>query len=144
MAAYFAAYYYEGRVYAPVSPFVTRVADRVWFDGGDMVVELHGRRVRIKGTPVDPAALHGLYVPVGAVLRALGASVRYEPSLHRMMVQLSPRTVVVSPSPFNAGEPQPLPTAVFSPTVLPTPRPVWTGSPLPRRTALPFPPRRLP
>lgn len=140
MAAYFDAYYYGGRVYAPVSPFVTRVADRVWFDGQDMVIELHGRRVRIKGTAVDPAALHGLYVPVGAVLRALGASVRYEPSLHRMTVQLTPRTVVASPSPFNAREPEALPTAVFTPTILPTPRPVWTGSPLPRRTALPLPP----
>jgi hypothetical protein len=144
MAAYVRAYFFEGRVYAPLSPLVTRLADRVWFDGPDAIIQRDGHRIRVKSAAVDPAALHGVYVAVGPVLRALGATVRYEPSGHRLAVQLAEHTVVALPTSFNPREPSPMPTAVFTPAVVPTPRPIWTGSPLPRRTGLPFPPVHLP
>lgn len=126
------AYIAGNRVYAPVSPLMTRLADRLWVDGNVLVIERDGRRVR---TP-----LHGGYVMAGTVLRGLGVPARYEPASHRFIVTTPLPAPVASPTPFNPAVPSVAPSAVFTPPEPATPRPIWTGSPLPRRTALPLPP----
>jgi hypothetical protein len=137
LAAYVRAYVAGGRVFAPVAPLITRLADRLWFEGDTLVVVRNGRSVRVRLAP-DAQSLDAAYVPAGAALRALGATVRYEPNEHRLLVSIPPHAVVVSPTPFNAAAPQVTPNAVFTTVPPPTPRPVWTGSPLPRRTPLPL------
>jgi hypothetical protein len=140
LAAYGRAYLAGGRVFAPVAPLLTRLADGFWFEGETLVVERAGRRVRVRLAPVFSSQLAGAYVPAGPVLRALGASARYEQSGHRLIVSVPLRAVVASPTPFNPALPSIAPSAVFTPMPAATPRPIWTGSPLPRRTALPLPP----
>jgi hypothetical protein len=140
LPAYVRAYVTEGRVFAPVSPLLTRLADRVWSENGALVIERGARRVRVTLGPVSPSALNAVYVMVAPILRALGASVRYDPAGHRLVVLTVERTVVASPTPFNPSVPAVAPSAVFTAPVPATPRPVWTGSPLPRRTPLPASP----
>lgn len=127
-------------MYAPVAPLLTRLADRFWFDGDTLVVQRGARRVRIRLAPRFSGELNGAYLPVGPALRALGASVRYDPAAHRLVVTVSARAVVAVPTPFNPAVPSVAPSAVFTPAPPSTARPVWTGSPTPRRTGLPFPP----
>jgi len=140
LPAYVRAYVSEGRVFAPVSPLLTRLADRVWTEGGTLVIARGGKRVRVTVGSVAPSALDTVYVMIGPILRALDASFRYEPAARRLIVVTPRRTLVASPTPFNPAVPSVAPSAVFTPAVPATPRPVWTGTPLPRRTPLPEPP----
>jgi hypothetical protein len=140
LAAYVRAYIAGGRVYAPVAPLITRLADRIWFEGDTLVVERDGRSVRVRLAPSPGQRFDAAYVPAGATLRALGASVRYDASRHRLLVSTPMRGGVASPTPFDAAAPEVAPSAVFTTVPPPTPRPVWSGSPLPRRTPLPAPP----
>jgi hypothetical protein len=140
LAAYVRAYAFEGRVYAPVSPLLTRLADRVWSQGDELVIQRGNVRIRVALAHSLAGQLNGDFVAVGPVLRALGASVRYEPSGRRLIVRVPPRAVVESPTPFDPNAPSVRPSAVFTAPVSPSPRPAWTGSPLPRRTPLPAPP----
>jgi len=140
LAAYVRAYVSGGRVYAPVEPLLTRLADRLWFDGETLIVQRGERSVRIRLDPRERAELRGTYVPAAATLRALGAAVSYDGAAHRLNVTVPIRAVIASPTPFNAAVPLVSPSAVFTPVPPSTPRPLWTGSPMPRRTALPFPP----
>ncbi|MBV8530893.1 MAG: hypothetical protein JO104_06215 [Candidatus Eremiobacteraeota bacterium] len=139
LASYEPAVLAHGRVLVPVSPLLTRAADRLWFDGDTLVLERAGRRVRVRMAAASVTQLDSAYVAAGPVLRALGVPVRYDPMMHRLVVSTPPQAVG-SPTPFNAALPSVVPTAVFTPPQQATPRPIWTGSPLPRRTALPLPP----
>jgi hypothetical protein len=139
---YARAYVTNGRVFAPVDPLLTRLANRLWFDGNTLVVQRDGRRVRI-AVPGGPAtALDGTYVAAGPVLQRLGVAVHYDAAGHRLLVRAGERETVASPTPFDAAAPEVPRTDVFTPSPVPSPRPIWTGSPMPRRTALPFPPPR--
>lgn len=129
-----------GRVYVPVAPLLTQFADRLWIDGNTLVVERQGRRVRVLLASRFAGEFGNAYVPAGPVLRSLGASVRYDPEGRRLIVTIPARGALASPTPFNPAVPSVAPAAVFTPPVPSTPRPIWTGSPLPRRTAVPFPP----
>jgi hypothetical protein len=140
LAAYAGSYLAGGRVFAPVSPLLTGLADRVWFDRGTLVIERGQRRIRVLLMPPRPDELNDTYVAAGALLRALGASVRYEPASHRLIVRLPSRTTLASPTPFNQAVVSAPPSSVFTPSPTSTPRPIWSGSPLPRRTPLPVPP----
>jgi hypothetical protein len=134
------AYLSGGRVYVPVAPLLTRLADRLWFEGDTLVVQRGERSVRIRLEPLYRWELRGAYVPAGATLRALGATVAYDGAERRLDVTVPVSTIVATPTPFNAAVPSVAPSAVFTPLTPSTPRPLWTGSPMPRRTALPFPP----
>lgn len=134
VAAYHRPYLWDGRVYAPVQPFVTSVAYRLWYEGDVLVVSRAGREARIRLLPRAPGALADVYVPVASILRALGARVTY--AALRLDVQVT-YVPLSSPTPFDAMQPSAPPQTVFTPIPSPTPRPVWTGSPLPRRTPLP-------
>jgi len=132
--AYHRPYAAGGHVFAPLRPFVTRVADRMWYEGDTLVIAREGHEVRIRLRPRTPDALDRTYVPLAAVLRDLGVTVSYES--RRFQIHLA-RTVLATPSPFNAALPSVAPRAVFTPVPAQTPRPIWTGSALPRRTPLP-------
>lgn len=140
LAAYVGAHVVAGHVYAPVSPLLTRLANRVWFLGNMLVIERGASRVRVRIASEAMAPLNGEVVAVAPILRAIGATVRYEAASHRLIVGTPPRAPVATPSPFHAEAPAVAPRAVFTPAETPTPRPRWTGSPLPRRTALPLSP----
>ncbi|HYL27582.1 MAG TPA: hypothetical protein VEW74_07085 [Candidatus Nitrosotalea sp.] len=139
---YVRAYVAGGRVFAPVDPLLTRLADRLWTADGWLVAERDGRRVRVRLEPSFHGQLDAAYFPAGPALRALGVAVRYEPELRRLTVVLPARAAIASPSPFEAAAPSVAPSSVFTPAPPQTPRPIWTGTPLPRRTALPLPPPR--
>jgi hypothetical protein len=140
LPAYVRAYVTEGRVFAPVSPLLTRLADRVWSEDGALVIQRGSKHIRVTVRTVSPAALNTIYVMVAPILRALGASVRYEPAGRRLIVLTPQRSAVTSPTPYNPWVPAVAPSAVFTTAPPATPRPVWTGSPLPRRTPLPASP----
>jgi len=140
LRAYARAYIANGRVFAPVDPLLTRLADRLWFEGDTLIVQRGGRRVRVPVAGGPAAALDGAYVPAGPVLAELGVAARYDSATHRLLVRVGEREIVATPTPFNPAAPAVAPTELFTPSPAPTPRPVWTGSPLPRRTALPYPP----
>ncbi len=142
LAAYQRAYLADGRIFAPVAPLITRIADRFWLEGGILVVERDGHLAQVRLAPSADGELGAAYVPAGPVLRALGASVRYDPAGRRLVVTLPARGALASPTPFNPAASSAAPRAVFTPFEAPTPRPLWTGSPMPRRTALPLPPPR--
>lgn len=107
LAAYTRAYLIGNRVYAAVSPLLTRLADRLWVDGDVLVVERDGRRVR--------TLLQGGYVRAGVVLRGLGVPAHYEPAGHRLIVTTPLPAPVASPTPFNSAVPRVAPSAVFTP-----------------------------
>jgi len=140
LAAYRRAYLAGGRIFAPIAPLLTRLGDRAWLEGSTLVIQRAGRTVRIDLSGNASGRLDAVDVPVGPALRALGLAVRYDRARNALLVTVSRRAVVASPTPFDPAAPSVAPSAVFTPLVPPTPRPVWTGSPLPRRTALPFPP----
>ena len=135
--SYNGAYETAGRVYAPLRPFVTSIADRIWFDGDRLTIVRDGRSVTVRMAARRPEALDHAYVPIAAVLRSLGEYVDYKKG--QMFVRTHPLAVVATPSPFDPSQPSASPRPVFTPVPVPTVRPVWTGSPLPRRTPLPFP-----
>jgi hypothetical protein len=138
LAAYRHAYFTAGRVFAPVTPLLARVADRIWLDGGTLVVERAGRRVRVRLAPAPTRA--AAVVAIGPVLRSLAIPVQYDGRARRLLILVPARTPVASPTPFDASRPTAPPSVVFTPSPSPAPRPLWSGSPLPRRTPLPIPP----
>lgn len=133
--AYHAAYLLGGHVYAPLRPFVTRVAYRLWYEGETLVIARGDRQVRLRLQPRQPSALDVAYVPLADILRGLGAAVTYQPNHLEIRTRYIPLS---SPTPFNPALPSAAPQTIFTPVPVPTPRPVWSGSPLPRRTPLPI------
>jgi hypothetical protein len=107
-----------------------------------LVIERGARRVRVRLEKTFPDQFDGAYIAIGPVLRALGASLSWEPKRRRLIVRLPERGNVATPTPFDPVAPSAPPATVFTPSPPVTPRPIWTGSPLPRRTPLPLPPPR--
>jgi hypothetical protein len=137
LAAYNGAFVSRGHVYAPVRPFVTQFADRIWYEGAELVIASGSRTVRVRLAGALSGGIDRTYVPLAAVARALGVSARWERG--RLLLSRPAALAVATPTPFSALSPQVAPRAVFTPMPVPTPRPVWSGSPLPRRTPLPAP-----
>ncbi len=136
--SYTGAFESAGRVYAPLRPFVTTIADAMWFDGDSLIIVRDGRSVIVRIPSREPDALDHAYVPLAAVLRSLGEIVEYQP-FGRIVVRSPYAAVVTTATPYNGSVPSAAPSAVFTPAPVATPRPVWTGSALPRRTPLPYP-----
>ena len=140
LASYVRAYVAGGRVFAPVAPLVTRLADRVWYEGDTLVVQRGARRVRVRLAQTVPEQFDGAYIAVAPVLQALGASLFWDPKRRVLLVRLPKQSGVGTPAPFDPAAPSAPPAPVFTPSPPVTPHPEWTGSPLPRRTPLPLPP----
>lgn len=139
IAAYGPAYVVDGRTYAPLAPYVTRMADRVSYDGRVLVLSRGERRAILRLEPVAPDALDRQYVALAPVLRALGVTVRYDGATKTVEVGTPPLVAVESPAPFDPLAPQVQPHVVFTPAPLPAPPIVWHGPAVPRRTPLPYP-----
>jgi hypothetical protein len=139
VSAYASAYVVGGRAYAPLLPYVTRVADRIGYRGWMLVVTRGERQVRIRLANVSPGALDAQYVALAPVLRGLGESVSYDSRTHTVEVRSPQARVVASPAPFDPLAPQVAPRVVFTPAPSPMPRVIWRGPATPRRTPLPYP-----
>jgi hypothetical protein len=141
-----------GRVMVPATA-ITRFADRVAVDPlGTITIEGRGHRCtlrigiaeatcddRTRPLELSPFFREGTaFVPLADVARALGGEVVYDVPSGTAAVQLPPDRRVETPAPFDPRAPQATPTTVFTPQPpSPTPRPAESGSPRPRRTAVP-------
>jgi hypothetical protein len=136
LAVYVRARILDGRVYAPLS-LVRMLVDRMWLEDRTLVVERDGRRARVPLALRFDGDLDVSAVAVAPLLRALGDDLHYQPATRTLDVR-APQTPVASASPFG-GAPQPA-RSVFTPEPAGTTKPVWSASPLPRRTPLAPPP----
>ncbi|HUZ50568.1 MAG TPA: hypothetical protein VMW12_12655 [Candidatus Dormibacteraeota bacterium] len=138
VAAYIQPYLARGRTLAPVRPFATALAARVWSDRGVLVLQRGSRTVRIRMLARMPDALDRAYIPIAPILRALGAQVRYDPRRRVVEVRIGSAMPVAAPTPFNPSERRLPMRAIFTPVPVATERPRWTGPAIPRRTPIPF------
>ncbi|HVA27031.1 MAG TPA: hypothetical protein VNF68_02560 [Candidatus Baltobacteraceae bacterium] len=124
----------DGHVYAPVQPYATALADRTWYDGNRLVITRDGRTVYVI-VRMRVGELDSDYVPLAALVRELGERSAYRHG--ELDIQTAPRAAISYPTPIPNGA---LigPRVVFTPTPVATPRPVWNGPALPRRTPLPY------
>lgn len=136
LPSYNPPYLLHGRVQGPVAPYLTRIADRIGYEGGVMIVVRAGTAVRIRTGIHDPTSLQALYIPLAAALRALGAKIAYDSSRRVLEIQTPRNEVLKTMPPYDVNLPLVAPTTVFTPEPVPTPRPVYTGSPHPRRTPI--------
>ncbi len=139
VASYEPAYLAAGRAYAPLAPYVTRIADRLEYVGPELVITRGFYSARVRLNRVEPDALDHEYVAIAPVLRALGETVFYDARTRTLRVHTPAPEPAVSPAPFNPREPQQVPRVVFTPSPIPTPRAQWHGPAFPRRTPLPYP-----
>lgn len=135
---YAGAFELQGHVFAPVRPYVTRIADRLSYVDGRLAIERAGRIAYVRMAPLAPDALDRAYVPLRSVFVALGADVTYDGIKHVFAVTTSRKASLASPSPFNGPAPVQMPGNVFTPVPLPTERPTYTGPAIPRRTPIPY------
>ena len=126
----------RGRVVGPVQPYLTRIAEQISYAGGYLVLTRGTRRVRIPMALSPGTALDQAQLPLVPLLRALGEQVDVDAPKGRIEVT-SPGPVVVLPAPFDPAARQVPPTVVFTPAPAATPKMVWDGVPVPRRTPIP-------
>jgi hypothetical protein len=136
--SYRAPYLRAGRVIAPLEPFVTSVAASIEYSGATIVVR---RGDRFSQIPVarqpQPNSLQSTYVAIAPLLRPLGVTLRYDAQARVLFIDVLPAQLA-TPTPFNPAVPFAPVQSVFTPTPAPTPRPIFTGNPSPRRTPLPY------
>lgn len=135
--SYVAPYVFRGRVMAPIEPFVTQLAAGIEYSAGELIVRRGDRFAQVAMPQPHPSQYAQTFVPLAAVLRTLGISVRYDARTRRVIIR-TPAPVLALPTPFNPAVPEAAPREVFTPTPAETPRPVVTGEPQPRRTPLPY------
>jgi hypothetical protein len=150
-----------GHVMAPLAPVVTHFTERAVLDGDTITLVRNDRTCVLRvgsdsitcdgvtGTlPVAPFGRGGVaFVPLAEVTRALGGAAAYDSHTHIVALDVPAETTLKTPAPFDPTAPQASPTVIFTPSPVPvpaTPRPVDSGSPQPRRTAIPAIPSRQP
>jgi hypothetical protein len=135
----------DGRVAAPAS-VVARIADRVALAADGTLTATRGERscaARAAGT-ADPPLF-----TLAPLARCLGAtSIAFDPRAKTLALAFGAVPVTIrTMAPFDPSSPQVSPTTIFTPEpATPTPRVIDTGSPRPRRTAIPVfepPPRAI-
>lgn len=145
IVAYRQAVLRNGRVLAPVEPFVTAVGTKLSYDGTTLVVSRGDRFTQVKlARRPSPRELQWTYVSLAPIVRTLGATVRYDALRATLDVRVPHDGPVVTPTPFNPAVPQAAPTTLFTPVPAVTPRPIFSGKPLPRRTPVPWEPSPAP
>lgn len=150
-----------GHVMVPLAPIVTHFTERAALDGDTITIVRQGRTCVFRvgsdafacngvgGTlPVAPFGRDGVaYVPLAEVARAFGGVAEYDAHARIAAIDVPPATDLKTPAPFDPNAPSAAPTMVFTPSpapATPTPRPLDAGTPLPRRTAIPAIPSRVP
>ncbi len=144
------AYLDGATVVGPLVPFVREVSSSVDRAGAKRFTIVRGaRRIevavgspdarddgRVERLPVAPFERDGTtFMPLGAIARALGASVAYDPRARTMTVTLVP-VPVATMTPFAGYVPPPPPLPTFAPKATPVPQATITGIPRPRRTPI--------
>lgn len=150
-----------GHVMAPLAPVITRFTERAAVDGDTITLVRDGRtcvfRIGsdaftcdgvISVSPVAPFGRGGVaYVPLAEVVHAFGGAIAYDPRARAVALEVVSAAPLKTPAPFDPSAPSVTPTTVFTPSpapATPTPRPLESGSPMPRRTAIPAIPSRVP
>ena len=131
-------YLARGRVLGPVDPFLTGVADRIAYAGGFAIFTRGGRNVRVRMSAGPPAGLAQTYVALVPLLRALGERVDLDAARGTLDVRTPGRAEVGVDRAFDPRARQAPPRAIFTPAPVPTDRPIWNGTPRPRRTPIPL------
>lgn len=124
-----------GTTMAPLIPVISRIADAVTLvHGHTILIERARRRVSIRLASDAPCA-ECVYVPLAAVVRALGGNISYDARAKSVALSFSPG-VLRTPEPYDMfALPHPGATTLAWPSPpSPTPRPVVAGIPQPRRT----------
>jgi hypothetical protein len=124
-----------GKTMVPVMPVISRIADAVSLMRSHMLLIERGRRrvsVVIVGDAFCPDCA---YVPLAAVVRALGGTLSYDARAKSVALSFSPE-VLRTPEPYDMlALPHPSATSLAWPSPpSTTPRPAIAGVPQPRRT----------
>jgi hypothetical protein len=150
-----------GHVMAPLAPVITHFTERAVLDGDTITLVRNDRTCVLRvgsdsitcdgvaaTLPVAPFGRGGVaFVPLAEVARALGGVAAYDSHTHIVALDVPAETNLKTPAPFDPAAPQASPTVIFTPSPVPvpaTPRPLDSGSPQPRRTAVPAIPSRQP
>lgn len=110
---------------APAEPFLTAMAASIERSGDNILVR--------RGDRFAQARVVQGNVAIAPIMRALGASVAYDSARHVLNISIAPPPFATA-TPFNRAVPQAAVRAVFTPTPMPTSKPVAGGKPVPRRT----------
>lgn len=138
--SYSPVYVKNGRVLAPVEPYVTAVAGSIAYHGSRLIVMRGDRFAQLPvEAPAPPAQWAQTYVEIAPLLRDLGIRVAYDARARRLEIDTRDSVTIAAPTPFNPAVPLASPAAVFTPVPQSTPRPAVTGKPAPRRTPSQFP-----
>jgi hypothetical protein len=123
-----------GTVSAPIDPYARLLASKITIDGesGSITFERGAARITIN---VPYLRGDSERIPLGALARALGDSVRYDASVHTLEIDRPPLPLATM-TPYVTWTPPPGPLATFTPEPAPAPRPTVTGMPQPRRTPI--------
>jgi hypothetical protein len=129
-----------GRVVAPLAPIVVRLAARTVYAPGSATVLIERGGLRIV-VPVLFVEDDIPYVELGPVVRRIGGSATFDSPTKTLAIVLPSPDLIATPAPYNPAQPAVSPSAVFTPAPPPpTSRPIETGIPRPRRTAIPVTP----
>jgi hypothetical protein len=124
-----------GHVVAPLA-LVARIADRVEISADGTITARRGERECVAASVPgsDP-----VLVFLAPLARCLGAThVGWDGAAKTLAMAFGGPIVVRTLPPFDPAAPQVAPTTIFTPEpATPTPRIIDTGSPRPRRTAIP-------
>jgi hypothetical protein len=127
----------DAHVVGPLS-LVARFAERVDGMPDGSVIARRGERA-CAARPLagsDPAL-----VAIAPLARCLGGHVAWDGAGKSLLLAFGGPVEVRTLPPYDPGAPRALPTTVFTPEPAPpTPRVIATGSPRPRRTAIPVTP----
>jgi hypothetical protein len=127
----------DGRVAGSLA-LVARLAERVDVAPDGTVTARRGENVCVVRPPAgsDPAL-----VAIAPLARCLGAHVAWDNRTKTLLLAFDGPVELRTLPPYDPSAPRVAPTMVFTPEpAAPTPRVIVTGSPRPRRTAIPVTP----